>query len=116
MKFFISVLLTALLAFAAGLYLPWWSLALAAFSIALCIPQRAGISFLSGFSGVFLMWGIVAWLRDHANEQILSQKIANLFGLNGSSFLLILIVAITGGLVAGFSALAAAYLRKPIRR
>ena len=57
MKFFVSLLLTALLSFAAGLYLPWWSIAIAAFIVAALIPQSAVKSFLTGFTALFLLWG-----------------------------------------------------------
>lgn len=111
MKFAITILLTALFAFACGLYLPWWSIAPAAFLIALCIPQRPLFNFLSGFIGIFLTWAIVAWLRNDANEGILAEKIANLLGLNGSAFLLILVVALAGALIGGFAALTGGFLR-----
>ena len=37
MKFIVSILLTALLSFAIGFYMSWWSLALASFLVALFI-------------------------------------------------------------------------------
>ena len=111
MKIIVAILLTALLAFVGGLYLQWWSLAIAAFLIALLIPQKAGKAFLSGFLGVFILWAALAWWIDIKNEGILSKKIATLFHLGGSSFLLILVTAFIGGLVAGFAALSGNYLR-----
>lgn len=57
MKFFVSLLLTALLSFAACLYLPWWSIALAAFLVAALVPQKPFRSFLAGFAALFLLWG-----------------------------------------------------------
>ena len=55
MKFFVSLLLTALLSFAACLYLPWWSIALAAFLVAALVPQKPFRSFLAGFAALFLL-------------------------------------------------------------
>ena len=112
MKLIVSILLIALLSFAAGLYLPWWSIALAAFIVAVLIYQKAGAAFLSGFLGLFLLWGILSWIRDVKNEGILSHKIAAIFPLGGSSFLLILVTAIVGGLVAGLASLSGSYLRR----
>lgn len=113
MKFISSILLTALISFVAGLYLPWWSVALAAIVVSIIIPLAPWKSFLAGFLGVFLLWGILAWWIDSKNNGILSQKIAQLLQLGGSSFLLILVTALIGALVAGFAALAGSYVRKP---
>ena len=113
MKFISSILLTALLSFVAGLYLPWWSVAFAAIIVSIIIPLESWKSFLSGFLGVFLLWSILAWWIDSMNNSILSQKIAQLLLLGGSSFLLILVTALIGALVAGFAGLTASYIRKP---
>jgi hypothetical protein len=112
MKFFLSILLTALLAFIGGLYLPWWSLAIAAFVVALLLQQSAFRSFAGGFIGLFLLWGGLAWWIDMKNQGILSKKIASLLPLGGSSFLLILVTAIIGALVAGLAAMSGGFLRK----
>jgi hypothetical protein len=112
MKFTISLLLTALLSFAAGLYLPWWSLAIAAFAVALLIPLKPWLSWLSGFLGLFLLWSILAIWIDMKNQHILSQKIAQLLPVGGSVFLLILLTALVAGIVAGCAALTGAYARK----
>lgn len=109
MKFFISLLLTALLSFATGIFLPWWSIAVAAFIVALLIRQRPFLSFLSGFTGVFLHWGILSYLIDSANESLLSVKISKILSLGESAFLLILITAFIGGIVGGLSALTASF-------
>lgn len=110
MKFFLALLLTALFCFIAGLYLPWWSIAVVAFLVALFIRQRIGYSFLAGFAGVFLLWAILATWIDIENNSILSIKIAQLFPLGGSSVLLILVTAFVGGLVGGFAAMSGASL------
>jgi hypothetical protein len=112
MKFLVSILLIALLSFAVGLYLPWWSLALVAFLVAALIHQKAGRAFLSGFLALFLLWGIMAFIIDQRNQHILSTKIATLLPLAGSYILLIFITALIGGLVAGFAAMAGSYLKR----
>jgi hypothetical protein len=114
MKFIVSLLLTALLSFVSGLYLPWWGIAIAAFLVAVVIPLKSGISFVAGFAGVFLLWGGLAWWIDSANNSILSQKIAQVLPLGGSVIALILVTAFVGALVAGFAALAGSYVRKPV--
>ncbi len=111
MKSIVAIILTALLALLGGIYLQWWSIALAAFIIALLIPQKGGKAFLSGFLGVFLLWGILAWWIDMKNEGILAKKIAAVLPLGGNEYLLILVTALIGGLVAGFAALSGSFLR-----
>ena len=111
MRFVLAVILIALLGFIAGLFLPWWSIAVVAFLVALLLPQSNGINFLTGFTGIFLLWTIItAWI-DIKNNSILSHKIAQLFPLGGSSVLLILITALIGGLVGGFAAMSGGAIR-----
>ncbi|MBS1918641.1 MAG: hypothetical protein JST17_00145 [Bacteroidetes bacterium] len=111
MKFIVAIILTALLAFIGGVYMPWWSLAIAAFIISLLIPQKGGKAFLSGFLGVFLLWAILAWWINMKNESILAKKIAEILHLGGNEYFLILVTAFVGGLVGGFASLSASFLR-----
>ena len=111
-KYILSIVVTALLAFVAGLYMPWWGIAVASFLVSAAIPQKPAFSFLSGFLGVFLLWEVLAWWIDNKNNGILSQKIASIIPLGGSSVLLIVITSIIGALVAGFAAVAGSYLRR----
>lgn len=111
MRFFLNTLLIFLFSFIAGLYLPWWSVAIVAFLVSLVIPQRIGYGFLSGFLGVFLLWLILAIWIDTKNDSVLSEKIASLFPLGGSSIFLILLSAFVGALVGGFAAMAGSSLR-----
>ena len=112
MKFISSILLTALLSFAGALFFPWWIIAIAAFIVALVIPQKTGYSFISGFLALFLLWGLQAFFIDTANHHILSEKVARLLPLGGSFIALILMSAIVGGLVAGMAALTGSLTRK----
>ena len=111
MKLLVATILTALLSFVAGLYLPWWSIAIAAFVSVLLIPLRSSKAFLAGFLGVFILWFVLALWIDVKNQGILSRKVAEIFPLAGSSFLIILVTAIVGAVVGGFAALSGSYLR-----
>ena len=112
MKFIISTLLIAILSFAAGLYLGWWSLALAAFAVSALIPLKPWQAWVSGFLGLFLLWGVLAWWIDVKNQHILSQKMSQVLPAGGSVTVLILLTAFVGALVAGFAALTGSYVRK----
>ena len=112
MKFFISLILTILLSFAACLFLPWWSIAIAAFVVAALIPQKPFKAFLTGFIALFLLWsGLSFWISNN-NDHILAHKVSQLVLKMDNPYLLILATALIGALVAGFAALAGSYLRK----
>lgn len=114
MKFITALILTMLLSFAACLFLPWWSIAISAFIVAVLIPQKPRRAFITGFMGLLLLWGgICSWI-DFGNEHLLSKKMALLLPLSGSYVLLIIITALIGALVGGFGALSGSYLRKTI--
>src|SRR3990170_1589842 len=87
MKFLAALILTALFSFIAGLYLPWWGIAIAAFIVALIVYQKAGIAFLAAFSGLLLLWSSLALWIDSSNESILSARIGELLGIGNNSFL-----------------------------
>ncbi len=114
MKFITSIIITALLSFASGLFtvLPWYSFSLCAFIVAIAIHQKPINSFLAAFIALFILWGILAFIMDYQNQHLLSTKVANILPLNGSYNLLILITAFVGALVAGLAALTGSYLRK----
>src|SRR5262249_35809675 len=101
-----------LLAFAAGTFMPWWSIALVSFVIAMFMYQKPGMAYLSGFAGILLLWGALAYWIDMQNEHILSRRMAELFPLHGSSNLLMLITALVGAIIGGLVALSGCFLRR----
>jgi hypothetical protein len=115
MKFPISILLTALLAYAAGLYLPWWSTALSAFLVAVLIYQRPGWSALSGFLGVFLLWGILSWSRSSANNHILAHRISQFILKKDDPGLLIGVGSFLGALAGALGALTGSLGRRAFK-
>jgi hypothetical protein len=112
MKFFFAFILTILISFAACLFLPWWSIAIAAFVVAALIPQKPFKAFLTGFIALFLLWGGLSFWMSNNNDHILAHKISQLVLKMDNPILLILATALIGALVAGFAALAGSYLRK----
>lgn len=115
MKFITAIILTALLAFISGLFLPWWGIAITSLLVAVLVHQKAGKAFLSGMLGVFILWAGLAWWIDMKNNGVLSKKIATVLPLGGNSLLLILVTGLIGGLVAGFAAMSGSYLRASSR-
>lgn len=81
-------------------FTPWWSIVLVSALVGGIFNEHAGRSFLFGFVGVFLLWGIAAFQLDLANESILSTRMADIFGGN-----MVLITALLGGLLGGMGAM-----------
>jgi hypothetical protein len=115
MKFIVTLILTALLSFAVCLYLPWWSIAVIAFIIAAAIPQKPGRAFLSGFLALFILWGALSFWINSKNDGVLAHKVSQLIIKADNPYILILVTAIIGALVAGFAALSGSYLRKGMK-
>ena len=116
MKFATSIILSALLAFACGLYLPWWSIALATFTVSAALDQKPVASFLSGFIGVFVLWLMLTININSSNEAVLAPKISSIMGFGNSSFTLILITAVLGAIVSGLGALTGSLFIRMMRR
>jgi hypothetical protein len=116
MKFITATILTALLSFISGLFLPWWGIAIASLLVAVIIHQKAGKAYLAGFTGVFILWAGLAWWIDTQNNRILSKKIAAILPLGGNTIYLVLVTAFIGGLVAGFAAISGSFLRAGSKR
>lgn len=112
MKFIISFILTILLSFVLCLFLPWWSIAIAAFTVAALIPQKPGKAFITGFAALLILWGGLSFWISNSNDHILAHKISLLILKMDNSNVLFLVTALIGALVAGFAALAGSYLRK----
>lgn len=112
MKFIVALILTALLSYAAGLYFPWWSIAIAAFIVAALLPLKPLAAFSAGFSSVFVLWIFLALSIDMNNNHLLSAKISEMLFKSHSHALIMSVTGLIGGLVAGFAALAGSYLRK----
>ena len=104
MKFIVSAIITAALAFGLGLYFPWWTIVIAGMLTGFFIPQHWFLSFLSAFTGVFLLWGLMALFISVSNDHILAKRISMLVVKNSSPYLIILITALIGGLTSGLSA------------
>ena len=112
MKFFSTLLLIMILSFCACLYLPWWSIAIVSFVVVALIPQNPMSSFIAGFLAVFILWGALSFYISNANGHILAHRISLLVLKNDSAGFLIVVTSLIGGLVAGFAALSASYLRR----
>jgi hypothetical protein len=113
MKFFIALATTALLSFAACLFLPWWSIAIAAFVVAVAVPQKSVKAFASGFIALFVLWGVMSFLISTSNQHLMAHKMSLLILKIDSPVALICATAVIGALVAGLAALSGSFVRQP---
>jgi hypothetical protein len=111
MKFIIAAVLMALASYIVGLFtlFPWYSFVFVVALIGWLITLKPLASFAAGFVGLFVLWMLLALLKDIPNNHILSSKVAQLLPLGGSSTLLIIITGIIGGLLGGLGALTGSY-------
>lgn len=116
MKIIVAAILTILLAFASGIYLPWWSLAIAAFIVYALIPVKPGWAFLSAFLAAFLLWGGMAWVVSTNNDHILAHRISQVVLKKDDPVMLTLITALIGAVVAGFAGLTGRLFRMMLVR
>jgi hypothetical protein len=111
MRFFLAVILIAILSGISEYFLPWWTVAVVSFVASMLLRFSPGRSFLVGFSGIGLLWLTAALLHDISNQHILSQKMAALFHLPGYA-LFVLVTVLICGLTGGMAAWAGALVRR----
>ncbi len=109
MKFSIQVIAIALLGFILELFLPWYSVAFAAFVMGYFFRSKA--NFLAGFLGIGLLWLLKAWIMDTSSTSSLADKVSHIFPLGSKAYLLLL-TSVLGGLVGGFASLTGSLLHK----
>ena len=90
--------------------LPWWSLGIVCFIVAVLMKWSPGKSFLGGFIAIFLLWAGWSLWWDIPNHHILSAHMAVLFHLP-NYMLFVLVTSILGGLVGGLSAWSGTHTR-----
>ncbi len=111
LKGILQIILTIIAGYFVQLFLPFWSMAVAAGIIALFFIYKNSLSsFAAGFLAAFLLWCAYAVFLDSENSGILSGKLGELFSV--SRDYLPYATGIIGGLIGGFGALTGALARK----
>jgi len=113
MRFAVCLLSILILSLPLQLFLPWWSILIAAALVGAIVSLPGIQLFVCGFVGTAAVWWGYAWMIDVKNQSILSSRIADLFNL-GSPHLLILIGGALAGLVGGLAATSGGEIRKLI--
>lgn len=104
-----QILVIVILGFFLELFLPWWSVAIAAFIGGLFINTR--MNFLAGFLAIGLLWVVKALIIDLSTDSGLADRVARIFMLHNKA-LLLLVTFILSGLVGGFAAMTGGSLRR----
>ena len=112
MKFIPQFILIIILAYLLELFLPWWSIAIAAFIGGLTFNTSA--NFLAGFIAIALLWIIASLLIESSAAAPLTDRVAQIFKAPKPA--LFAITAVLGGLVGGFAAMTGSALRKDKRK
>jgi len=101
--------MTAILAYFALLIMPWWIPMPIAFLLILWLPMNKWNSFLATAFGGVLCFIFISMVKDFGNNHILSSKIAVIFHLPSSVFL-ILITGLIGFITTGLGGWTASIL------
>ena len=113
MKMTAAIVLTILLSWGAGLWLPYWSLSLVAIAVGFGVNPGGWRALVSGLLGGGLLWGALAWQQKAANAGILAERMGRLFGMDGNG--LLLVTAGLGALLAGLALLVGDRARTAVR-
>ena len=104
-----------IIAFILQLFLPWWIIGFVSFSIAAWQARSGTDAFRGGFIAIFLLWLTVSLWKSLPNQNILANRIGEMFMLPAGAFNWILMVSVTsflGGLASGIAALSGFYCRQ----
>jgi hypothetical protein len=112
MNFFLKVMIILLTAFILAFFMPWWSIAIAAFVGGALVRSKA--TFVAGFMAIACLWFLKAFLIDLSSNSDLPERVAMIFPLQ-SKTALIIFTAVLGGLVGGFAALTGSLLQRKKR-
>ena len=112
MRFPVQILIIVVFGSFMELFLPWWSVAIAAFAGGILLTTR--MNFLAGFLAIGMLWLIKALIMDLSSESDLADRVARIFMLHNKAILL-LVTFLLSGLVGGFAAQTGGALKRKIR-
>ena len=98
----------------AGIFSPWWTIAIVGFLAAMIIRLSPGLSFFAGFIANFVLWTAMAFWLSTKNDHLLAHKISLVILKIDNPALLILMSGLIGGLITGLGSLTGSLLAKKI--
>ncbi len=93
------------------LFMPWWVIVLVPFAVCLWRSRHPGKAYAASLAAVSTVWLTYATFIHNGTEGNMSNRIAELFSLPNGAVLLT-IVSLLSGFVAGFAGLAGYYVRQ----
>ncbi len=99
-----NFIVTIVLALLLSLFLPWWSVMIAALATALFMPLKKTAVFFVPFIAILLFWAVYSFILSSGNDYTLAKRIAVLLPLGGNAYLLMLVTGVVGGLASGIAA------------
>src|SRR5688572_18007879 len=109
MRFPVQIIVIIILGYLLEQFLPWWSVAIAAFVGGILVTTR--LNFLAGFLAIGLLWIGKALVTDVSSDSEFADRVARIFMLHNKSILL-LVTFVLSGIVGGFAAMTGSALRK----
>jgi hypothetical protein len=100
-----NFIVTLVLAIVLSLFFSWWSVMIATFVTALCIPLKKTAVFFVPFLAILLFWTVYSFILSSSNDYTLAKRIAILLPLGGNPYLLMLVTGSVGGIAAGIAAI-----------
>ncbi len=114
MRLILLIVLITVISFVLQLFLPWWIIAVVVWMLTFLLGDKWWKAFLAGFIGIALGWLAMSLFMHFRNDGLLTAKVATLLTLP-SGAILIIVTALLGGLVGGFSGLAGYCSRRVFR-
>lgn len=105
MKFLSATLLSGILFYTMGLFLPWWGSFVVGVIVGMLMHQNYFLSFLSVFTGVLLVGLGYIFYVSIQNDHILAKRISLMIIKEESPVLLIIISSLISALTAGISSI-----------
>lgn len=109
----LNLILIAVLGFIFEQFLPWWSVAIAAFTICAWRVKSVKEGGLTGLSGVGILWLLVSLIIHFQSGGILTRRIATLFNVHWS-FAVIMITVLIAAIVGGLAGISGFYFRRAV--
>jgi len=110
MKTIFALIFMLILGTTVSLFLPWWTIAVVCFIVAMFCLDNSRDAAIAGFFSVFILWGLVALFKSYQNDFILLSRMAELLPIH-DELLLILSTAFLGGIIGMLGSLSGVFLR-----
>lgn len=108
MRFAVQLFVIIFLGYLLELFLPWWAIAVAAFTGGALLNTRS--NFLAGFVGIGLLWVGNALITDLTTDSDLADRVARIFMVH-NKIVLLLVMFLVSGLIGGFAAMSGGAVR-----